>query len=172
MDQQVLKVRRTTSFTVIPDEALYCILDRIDDPRDRDSISLVCHQWHRIDSDTRKHITIAFCYSAAPDMLRTRFPRLESLKLKGKPRASMFNLIPEDWGGYAGPWIQLSNGFDCLKELHLRRMVVTDEDIGMLVGARGHALQSLKLDRCSNFSTDGLRVIASNCRYLLFFFLL
>lgn len=81
----------------------------------------------------------------------------------------MFNLIPEDWGGYATPWIELANGFDCLKELHLRRMVVTDEDIGMLVRARGHALQSLKLDRCSDFSTDGLRIIASNCRYLFFF---
>ncbi|KAJ3703387.1 hypothetical protein LUZ61_007092 [Rhynchospora tenuis] len=152
---------------MVPDEALYCVLDRIDDPRDREAISLVCRQWHRIDSATRKHVTIAFCYSAAPAMLRSRFARLESLKLKGKPRAAMFNLIPEDWGGYASPWIaELASGFDCLKELHLRRMVVTDEDIGMLVGARGHAFQSLKLDRCSGFSTDGLRIIATNCRCL------
>ncbi|KAJ4819624.1 Coronatine-insensitive protein 1 [Rhynchospora pubera] len=167
MNNHEPKLRRSTSFSVVPDEALCCVLDRINDPRDREAISLVCRQWHRIDSATRKHVTIAFCYSAAPAMLRSRFARLESLKLKGKPRAAMYNLIPEDWGGYASPWIaELASGFDCLKELHLRRMVVYDEDIRMLVGARGHALQSLKLDRCSGFSTDGLRIIATNCRCL------
>ncbi|KAJ3668886.1 hypothetical protein LUZ60_010836 [Juncus effusus] len=167
MREQAAQLRRMMSFNVVQDEALYCVLSHIDDPRDRLSISLVCRQWRRIDSVSRKHVTIAFCYSATPALLHARFSRLESLKIKGKPRAAMYNLIPEDWGGYAGPWIrQIAGGFDCLKELHLRRMVVSDDDIDVLIRARGHVLLSLKLDRCSGFSTDGLRIIAATCRLL------
>ena len=44
-------------------------------------------------------------------------------------------------------------------------MTVTDEDIAVLVRARGHMLQVLKLDKCSDFSTDALRLIARSCRY-------
>ncbi|KAK9159003.1 hypothetical protein Scep_005577 [Stephania cephalantha] len=162
---------RTMSFG-ISDVALECIMSCIDDPRDRDAVSLVCRRWYEIDALTRKHITIAMCYSTTPDRLRQRFPRLESLKLKGKPRAAMFNLIPEDWGGYAGPWVrEISEGFNCLKSLHFRRMVVTDGDLEVLVRARGHILQSLKLDKCSDFSTDGLRHVARSCRCLKVFFL-
>ncbi|ONK80573.1 uncharacterized protein A4U43_C01F19330 [Asparagus officinalis] len=103
-------------------------------PWDHDAISLVGKKWYRIDTITHKHITIAFCYSASPDRLRQRFPRLESLKLKGKPRASMFNnIIPEDWGGYAAPWATEITDSLCLKAIHFRRMVVKDDDIGVLV---------------------------------------
>ncbi|KAG0468241.1 hypothetical protein HPP92_017569 [Vanilla planifolia] len=83
-----------------------------------------------------------------------------------------FNLIPEDWGGYATPWVtEIAVNFNCLKALHLRRMIVKDADIDMLVQARGHMLQSLKLDKCSGFSTDGLSIIASSCRFLRILFL-
>jgi coronatine-insensitive protein 1 len=78
----------------------------------------------------------------------------------------MFNLIPEDWGGHVTPWIkEISQYFDCLKNLHLRRMIVQDSDLMLLARTRGHVLQSLKLDKCSGFSTHGLSFIARFCRY-------
>ncbi|KAF9589067.1 hypothetical protein IFM89_018329 [Coptis chinensis] len=125
------------------DVALECIMGYIDDARDRDVVSLVCRRWQR-------------------------FPRLESLKLKGKPRASMFNLIPEDWGGFSGPWIrEIAEGFNCLKCLHFRRMIVMDEDLEILARSRGQMLQSLKLDKCSGFSTDGLLHVTCSCREIM-----
>ncbi|XP_072960876.1 coronatine-insensitive protein homolog 1b-like [Typha angustifolia] len=169
MDQRSLN--RAMSFG-ISDVALECVMGYIDDPRDREAVSLVCRKWYHIDAVTRKHITIAICYSTSPDRLRRRFPRLESLKLKAKPRAAMFNLIPEDWGGYATSWIaEIAESFNCLKALHLRRMIVTDADLAILVRARGHMLLSLKLDNCSGFSTDGLALVARSCRCLRTLFL-
>ncbi|KAL5710427.1 Coronatine-insensitive protein 1 [Ranunculus cassubicifolius] len=164
-------VNRMMSFR-IPDTALEFVMDYIDDPRDRLSVSLVCRRWSEIDALTRKHITISFCYITTPARLREKFPRLESLKLKGKPRASMFNLIPEDWGGQGGPWIrEIAENFICIKCLHFRRMIITDSELEVLATRRGHMLQSLKLDKCSGFSTDGLLHIARNCRSLRTFFL-
>ncbi|XP_073009839.1 coronatine-insensitive protein homolog 1a-like isoform X1 [Typha latifolia] len=158
------RLRRSVSSDGIPDVALECVLGYVDDPRDRDAVSLVCRRWYWVDALTRKHVTVAICYSATPGMLCRRFNRLESLKLKGKPRAAMFNLIPEDWGGYAAPWIaEIAVAFQCLKSLHLRRMIVRDADIEVLVKARGHMLQSIKLDKCSGFSTDALKLIARSC---------
>lgn len=156
----------------ISDVALECVMGYLDDPRDRDAVSLVCRKWYNIDALTRKHITIALCYSTTPDRLTRRFPRLESLRLKGKPRAAMFNLIPENWGGYAGPWInEIADAFNCLKNIHFRRMIVSDDDINILVRARGHMLLALQLDKCSGFSTDGLKQIARSCRCLKTLFL-
>ncbi|KAM0953422.1 putative leucine-rich repeat domain superfamily, transport inhibitor response 1 [Dioscorea sansibarensis] len=165
-------LNRAMSFG-ISDVALECVMSYIDDPKDRDALSLVCRRWYHIDAITRKHIIIALCYSTTPDRLCRRFPHLESLKLKGKPRASMFdNLIPEDWGGHAGPWInEIADAFVCLKALHLRRMIVTDADIKVLVGARGRILESLKLDKCSGFSTNGLLLVARSCKCLKTLFL-
>ncbi|RRT73510.1 hypothetical protein BHE74_00034974 [Ensete ventricosum] len=158
-------LNRVMSFG-ISDLALEFVLGYVDDPRDREAVSLVCKKWYQIDALSRKHVTIAICYSTSPQRLRRRFPNLESLKLKGKPRAAMFNLIPEDWGGYAGPWIrEIAKGFNCLKSLHLRRMIVKDDDLAVLVKARGHMLESFKLDKCSGFSTDGLSLVARSCRY-------
>lgn len=152
----------------ISDVALEFVMCHIEDPRDRDAVSRVCRKWYHIDSITRKHITIALCYSTTPARLCQRFPRLESLKLKGKPRAAMFNLIPEDWGGYAGPWINaIAGALDCLKAIHFRRMIVKDADLEVLIRARGPRLVVLKLDKCSGFSTDGLKLLARSCRYPL-----
>ncbi|THU68000.1 hypothetical protein C4D60_Mb05t30630 [Musa balbisiana] len=162
---------RAVSFG-ISDAALERVMAYVDDPRDREAISLVCKKWYRIDALSRKHVTVAICYSTTPDRLLRRFLNLESLKLKGKPRAAMFNLIPEDWGGYAGPWIRgLVHALDCLKALHFRRMIVSDEDIDALVRARGNVLKSLKLDKCSGFSTDGLLLIARSCKNITSLFL-
>ncbi|XP_027331849.1 coronatine-insensitive protein 1-like isoform X2 [Abrus precatorius] len=151
--------------TTLTDMVLDLVMRYIDDPRDRDAVSQVCHHWYEMDSLTRKHVTIALCYTTTPCRLRRRFPHLESLKLKGKPRAAMFNLIPEDWGGFVTPWVrEISQHFDCLKSLHFRRMIVTDSDLKLLARSRGHILQALKLDKCSGFSTDGLWYIGRFCR--------
>ncbi|XP_020202418.1 coronatine-insensitive protein 1 [Cajanus cajan] len=140
--------------------------------QDRDAVSQVCRRWYELDSLTRKHVTIALCYTTTPARLRRRFPHLESLKLKGKPRAAMFNLIPEDWGGHVTPWVaEISRYFDCLKTLHFRRMIVKDSDLQILASSRGHVLHALKLDKCSGFSTDGLSFIARSCRSLRVLFL-
>ncbi|KAJ4977767.1 hypothetical protein NE237_008547 [Protea cynaroides] len=164
-------LNRVMSFGV-SDVALELVMAYIHDPCDRDAVSLVCHKWYEIDALTRKHITIALCYTTSPERLRRRFQRLESLKLKGKPRGAMFNLIPEDWGGYAGPWIrEIAEGFNCLKFLHFRRMIVKDVDLELLARARGHMLHELKLDKCSGFSTDGLLHVARHCRCLRTLFL-
>ncbi|XP_010690074.1 coronatine-insensitive protein 1 [Beta vulgaris subsp. vulgaris] len=153
------------------DEILECILPYIQDPRDRASISSVCRQWFELDRLTRRHVTIALCYTTTPQRLHDRFPNIESLKLKGKPRAAMFNLIPEDWGGYVRPWIDILASFPRLKSLHFRRMIVTDADLEMIASIKGQMLQSLKLDKCSNFSTDGLLHITRSCWNLRTLFL-
>ncbi|KAF3637459.1 Coronatine-insensitive protein 1 [Capsicum annuum] len=144
-----------------------CVIPYIQESRDRDAVSLVCKRWWQIDSITRKHITMALCYTAKPEQLSRRFPHLESVKLKGKPRAAMFNLIPEDWGGYVTPWVvEITKSFSRLKALHFRRMIVGDSDLELLAIRRGKVLQVLKLDKCSGFSTDGLLHIARSCRNL------
>jgi hypothetical protein len=166
MGGEVPDPRRLHRALSVPEEALHLVFGYVDDPRDREAASLVCRRWHRIDALTRKHVTVRFCYAAEPARLRARFPRLESLAIKGRPRAAMYGLIPEDWGAYAAPWLtELAEPLDCLKAVHLRRMTVTDDDIAELVRARGHMLQVLKLDKCSGFSTDALRLVARSCRY-------
>ncbi|KAL6649637.1 hypothetical protein ACP70R_013861 [Stipagrostis hirtigluma subsp. patula] len=156
----------------IPDTALGLVMGYVEDPWDRDAISLVCRHWCRVDALSRKHVTVAMAYSTTPERLFRRFPCLESLKLKAKPRAAMFNLIPDDWGGSASPWIrQLSASFHFLKALHLRRMKVSDDDITVLVRAKAHMLVSLKLDRCSGFSTPSLILVARSCKKLETLFL-
>ncbi|KAL2317156.1 hypothetical protein Fmac_031032 [Flemingia macrophylla] len=163
---------RMTTATRLSDVVLDCVMPYIHDPKDRDAVSQVCRRWYELDSLTRKHVTIALCYTTTPDRLRRRFPHLESLKLKGKPRAAMFNLIPEDWGGFVTPWVrEISRYFDCLKSLHFRRMIVKDSDLQHLARSRGHVLQALKLDKCSGFSTDGLYYIGRFCRSLRILFL-
>lgn len=81
----------------------------------------------------------------------------------------MFNLIPEDWGGYVKPWVDaFCTNFVCLKSFHFRRMIVKDEDLRVLAEARGPKTQVLKLDKCSGFSTDGLLHITRSCRCVSF----
>ena len=77
------------------------MIGNLEDTNDRNAVSLVCKMWYRVDALTRKHVTIAFYYTITPFYLNAWFPGLGSLKLKGKPSDSMFNLIPPDLGGYA-----------------------------------------------------------------------
>ncbi|KVI07019.1 coronatine-insensitive protein 1-like [Cynara cardunculus var. scolymus] len=154
------------------DVAFECVIPYIHDSRDRQSVSLVCRRWCELEAQTRKHVMIALCYTATPQQLWRRFPYLESLTLKGKPRAAMYNLIPEDWGGFVTPWVEeIATSFACLRDMHFRRMIVKDEDLQLLATSRGHVLQVLKLDKCSGFSTDGLLHICRSCRNLNTLFL-
>ncbi|WCJ19786.1 hypothetical protein M5689_002061 [Euphorbia peplus] len=172
MEDENHESKMSCSSCRMSDEVLGCVMPYIHDPKDRDAVSLVCRRWNELDALTRKHITIALCYTTSPERLRRRFVHLESLKLKGKPRAAMFNLIPEDWGGFVTPWIQeIAQSFNCLKFIHFRRMIVNDSDLELLVKSRGRVLLVLKLDKCSGFSTDGLLQIARSCRQLRTLFL-
>ncbi|KAL2227453.1 coronatine-insensitive protein 1 [Sesamum indicum] len=149
-----------------------CVIPYVQDPRDRDAVSLVCKRWYDIDAITRKHVTMALCYTATPQRLSRRFPHLESLKLKGKPRAAMFNLIPEDWGGYVTPWVEeIVRSFGRMKVLHFRRMIVKDSDLVLLATSFRKVLEVLRLDKCSGFSTDGLLQIGRLCRNLKILFM-
>nr|ARB15806.1 COI1 [Salvia miltiorrhiza] len=144
-----------------------CVIPYVQDPRDRDAVSLVCKRWYEIDAITRRHVTMALCYTATPQRLSRRFPHLESLKLKGKPRAAMFNLIQEDWGGFVTPWVEeIIRSFGRMKVLHFRRMIVKDSDLELLATSLGKVLEVLRLDKCSGFSTDGLLRIGKFCRNL------
>ncbi|KAF2296218.1 hypothetical protein GH714_036810 [Hevea brasiliensis] len=161
-ENQNSKSNRTNCSSSMSDVVLGCVMPYIHDPRDRDAVSLVCRRWYELDALTRKHITIAFCYTTSPDRLRRRFKHLESLKLKGKPRAAMFNLIPEDWGGFVTPWVnEIAESFNCLKSLHFRRMIVTDSDLEVLAKSRGRVLQTRNV-----IGDRGLEVLASSCRRL------
>ncbi|KAJ0465959.1 putative leucine-rich repeat domain superfamily, transport inhibitor response 1 [Helianthus annuus] len=134
------------------DDVFESIIAYIHDSRDRHCISLVCRQLYEEEARTRKHVTVALCYSTTPQQLLRRFPFLESLKLKGKPRAAVFNLIPEDWGGFATPWVEeLSKSFRFLKALHFRRMIVKDEDLELLAREKGDVLESQVIEKDGNW---------------------
>ncbi|KAI5078590.1 hypothetical protein GOP47_0006261 [Adiantum capillus-veneris] len=151
----------------IPDFALEHVFSYIHEASDRGSVSLVCKRWYEIEGRTRKDVTISCCYAIDPVRLTRRFSVLESVKLKGKPRASMFKLIPDNWGGYAAPWItEIASNCDRLHSVHLRRMIVSDEDLFKLALRRGNNLLALRLDRCSGFSTNGVEAVARACRHL------
>jgi coronatine-insensitive protein 1 len=149
----------------LPEAVLGHIFGFITAASDRSSISLVCRDWYSVDRKTRKFITIASCYSIVPSRLTRRFEALSGVKIKGKPRATMFQLCPNDWGGHASPWIsEISANCSCLVSVHLRRMIVTDDDLAILASRPGNLLQVLKLEKCSGFSTFGLQAIARFCR--------
>nr|VDC89825.1 unnamed protein product [Brassica oleracea] len=163
MEDPDIKKCRLSSVTV--DDVIEQVMPYITDPKDRDSASLVCRRWFEIDSETREHVTMALCYTSTPDRLSRRFPNLRSIKLKGKPRAAMFNLIPENWGGFVTPWVnEIASSLRRLKSVHFRRMIVSDLDLDVLAKARLDELEALKLDKCSGFSTDGLFSIVKHCR--------
>jgi coronatine-insensitive protein 1 len=141
------------------------IFSYLDNPADRAAVSRVCKLWKEVDSNTRKHVQIANCYSIAPAALSRRFPNLKSLKIKGQPRALEFGLTPGNWGGYAGPWIaEVTRAYASkFESLWLRRMQVTDEDL-LLLAQSCPDLLTLKFEKCSGFSPVGLAYIAAHCR--------
>ncbi|BBN03813.1 coronatine-insensitive protein 1 [Marchantia polymorpha subsp. ruderalis] len=163
-----MEVRGPAGANRVSDETLGCIFAHLDSPGDRKAVSQVCRQWRRVDANTRKHVSIANCYSVAPAALSRRFPNLQSLKIKGKPRAFEYELLVPNWGGYARPWVaEVARGYaQRLQSLWLRRMHVTDADLTLLAQSCSESLQVLKLHKCSGFSTSGIHDITTYCRSL------
>ncbi|XP_061350984.1 protein AUXIN SIGNALING F-BOX 2-like [Gastrolobium bilobum] len=149
-----------------PDEVIEHVFDYVVSHRDRNSLSLVCKSWYRIERCTRQRVFIGNCYSISPERLIQRFPGLKSLTLKGKPHFADFSLVPHGWGGYVYPWIEaLAKSRVGLEELRLKRMVVSDESLELL-SRSFMTFKSLVLVSCEGFTTDGLAAVAANCRFL------
>ncbi|KAK4273168.1 hypothetical protein QN277_021621 [Acacia crassicarpa] len=149
-----------------PDEVLEHVFSFIHSDQDRNAISLVCKSWYEIERWCRRSIFVGNCYAVSPVMVVKRFPKLRSISLKGKPHFADFNLVPEDWGGYACPWIEaMASAYPWLEEIRLKRMVLTDESLE-LISKSFKNFQVLVLSSCEGFSTDGLAAIAANCRNL------
>lgn len=147
------------------DETLDLIFSYLD-AEDRASASLVCKQWHRVDGETRKYVSVSNCYSAPPSTLSKRFHNVEKFKIKGKPRAVEFNLLVDDWGGYASAWVEeIVKAYPRIHTLHFRRMDVSDDDLKILAQGCGSALQVffqhfyLKRVNNPNFALDCLVIM-------------
>lgn len=147
-----------------PDEVLERVLSLLDSHHDHSSVSLVCKSWYNAERWSRRHIFIANCYSVSPQIVAARFPRIRNVTLKGKPRFSDFNLVPEDWGADVQPWLTVfASVYPGLEELRLKRMVVSDESLEFL-GLNFKGFKRLSLLSCDGFSTDGLKAIATHCK--------
>ncbi|XP_058076046.1 protein TRANSPORT INHIBITOR RESPONSE 1-like [Magnolia sinica] len=151
---------------IFPEEVLEHIFSFIVSDKDRNAVSLVCKSWYQIDRCCRHRIFIGNCYAASPSVLIRRFPEIRSVSLKGKPHFADFNLVPSDWGGSVGPWIEaMAEAYPCLEELRLKRMVVTDDNLELLSRAFKN-FRVLVLVSCEGFTTNGLAAVAANCRNL------
>ncbi|KAJ0470908.1 putative leucine-rich repeat domain superfamily, transport inhibitor response 1 [Helianthus annuus] len=172
-------------------EVFESVLSYIHDSRDRQSISLVCRRLYEVEARTRKHVTIAFCYTTTPKQLLQRFPFVESLKLKGKPRAAMYDLIPEDWGGFATPWggdiqvlkLDKCSGFSTDGLLHIcsscRNIKVLFLEESQVIEKDGNWLHELAMNNTqletlnfymtdlSQVSFNDLELIAKRCKSLV-----
>lgn len=86
------------------------------------------------------------------------------MTLKGKPRFSDFNLVPENWGADVHHWLVVfARVYPFLEELRLKRMTITDESLELLANSFPN-FKALSLLSCDGFSTNGLSVIASHCK--------
>ncbi|KAK1302811.1 Transport inhibitor response 1-like protein [Acorus calamus] len=135
--------------------------------RDRNTASLVCKSWHRVEALTRTDLFIGNCYAVSPNRAVDRFRHVRSVSLKGKPRFADFNLLPPGWGAHFGPWAFafVAAYHTSLEKLCLKRMSVTDDDLSLLA----HSLPSFRelvLVCCDGFGTSGLAVLAAKCKNL------
>ncbi|XP_058093023.1 protein AUXIN SIGNALING F-BOX 2-like [Magnolia sinica] len=149
-----------------PDEVLEHIFDSLSSHQDRNSVSLVCKSWFKVERWSRHRVFIGNCYAIGPKRLIERFPRVRALSLKGKPHFADFNLVPHDWGGFVHGWIAaMAKSYPWLEELRLKRMVVSDDNLELLSRSFPN-FKALVLVSCDGFTTDGLAAIAANCRVL------
>lgn len=153
-----------------PDQVLENVLENVlhflTTRRDRNAASLVCKSWYRVEALTRSELFIGNCYSVSPGRATTRFPRVRSLVLKGKPRFADFNLMPAGWGANFTPWVAtMAKAYPWLEKVYLKRMSVTDDDLAMLAESFP-AFKELVLVCCDGFGTGGLAVFVSKCRQL------
>ncbi|KAJ0018450.1 hypothetical protein Pint_10745 [Pistacia integerrima] len=152
--------------TQFPDEVLERVLAFLTSHKDRSSVSLVCKDWYNAERWSRTHVFIGNCYSVSPEILARRFPNIRSVTLKGKPRFSDFNLVPQNWGADIHAWlVAFADKYPFLEELRLKRMTVSDESLEYLA-ANFQNFKVLSLLSCDGFSTDGLAAIATHCKDL------
>ncbi|CAN1284468.1 Protein AUXIN SIGNALING F-BOX 3 [Linum perenne] len=129
--------------------------------KDRSSVSLVCKDWYNAESWSRTHVFIGNCYSVSPEIVARRFPRIRSVTLKGKPRFSDFNLVPENWGADVQSWLTVfASEYPFLEELRLKRMRVTDESLEFL--ARNLTELDIQENGIENTSADWLSCFPEN----------
>ncbi|KAK4347082.1 hypothetical protein RND71_033421 [Anisodus tanguticus] len=162
----LLKSSELIQSTVFPDEVLEKVLSLVISHKDRNSASLVCKDWYNAERWTRTKLFIGNCYSVTPEIVARRFPKIKSVTLKGKPRFSDFNLVPENWGSDIQVWLDVfAKVYPFLEELRLKRMAVTDESLEFLAKSF-HGFKVLSLLSCDGFSTDGIGIIATHCKSL------
>ncbi|KAJ1270734.1 hypothetical protein BS78_06G074100 [Paspalum vaginatum] len=152
--------------TYFPEEVVEHIFSFLPSHSDRNTVSLVCKVWYEVERLSRRAVFVGNCYAVRPERVVRRFPNVRALTVKGKPHFADFNLVPPDWGGYAGPWIEAA-ARSCvgLEELRMKRMVVSDENLELLARSFPR-FKALVLISCEGFSTDGLAAIASHCKLL------
>lgn len=150
-----------------PDEVLEKVLSLLQSHKDRSSVSLVCKDWYNAERWSRTKIFVGNCYSVSPEIVARRFPKIKSVTLKGKPRFSDFNLVPQNWGANIHDWLIIfAKVYPFLEELRLKRMTVSDESLEFLATSFS-GFKSLSLLSCDGFSTDGLKAIATHCKKLV-----
>ncbi|XP_076887627.1 protein TRANSPORT INHIBITOR RESPONSE 1-like [Bidens hawaiensis] len=150
----------------LPEDFLKRTFSLLTSDTDHNSVSLVCKHWYTAERLTRRHVSIRNCYSVSPEILTARFPAIRSVTLKGKPRFSDFNLVPDDWGADVQPWLNaFATAYPCLEEVRLKRMVVSDESLEFLA-LNFDEFKCLSLLSCEGFSTLGLEAIATYCKNL------
>ncbi|GJY12969.1 leucine-rich repeat, cysteine-containing subtype protein [Tanacetum coccineum] len=152
------------ALTKVGEQVLDLVIPYIHNLEDRNSLSLVSRKFYEIDGITRKRLTVHTLYYPNPASLSKIFPFIESLTLKGP----LFHFIREYHNHIQiTPWIeQLALEFRCLKQLHIRRLVVHDEDLETLATTRDKDLRSLKISKCEGYLTDGLRHVSKYCNQL------
>ncbi|CAN1165950.1 Protein TRANSPORT INHIBITOR RESPONSE 1 [Linum perenne] len=166
MDRSPKRTTTGSSSSLFPDEVLERVLSLVKSHKDRSSVSLVCKDWYSAESWSRSHVFIGNCYSVSPEIVVRRFPRIRSVTLKGKPRFSDFNLVPENWGADVQSWLEVfASEYPFLEELRLKRMRVTDKSLQFLA-LNFPNFKALSLLSCDGFSTCGLAAVASHCRNL------
>ncbi|KAI3680630.1 hypothetical protein L6452_35403 [Arctium lappa] len=150
----------------LPYEFLKQTFSLINSDTDRNSASLVCKDWYNADRFSRRHVSIGNCYSVSPEIVAARFPEIRSVTLKGKPRFSDFNLVPDGWGADVEPWLRVfAASYPFLEELRLKRMAVSDESLEFLA-MKFEGFKALSLLSCDGFSTIGLEAIVTHCKNL------
>lgn len=154
-----------------PDQVLENVLESVlyflTSRRDRSAASLVCKSWYRAEALTRSELFIGNCYAVLPRRATARFTRVRSVSIKGKPRFADFNLMPPNWGAYFSPWVAaMAEAYPWLEKVYLKRMSVSDADLSLLAESFP-GFKELVLVCCEGFSTSGLAVVASKCRYVI-----
>ena len=133
--------------------------------RDRNAASLVCKSWYRVEALTRSDLFIGNCYAVSPRRVTSRFNRVRSVSIKGKPRFADFNLMPHNWGAHFTPWVAaMAKSYPWLERVYLKRMSVTDDDLALLADSFP-GFKELVLFCCEGFGTSGIAVVAARCRY-------